>query len=118
VPTVSTAGAISLVEPFLVSYYGNGEARSVDNPLDTVTTKDRFGLAQPEVVVDGERYRLDVRFRMLTPGELARAQGFPSDYRFQGTKTQQVKQIGNAVPCGLARALVGAAMKQDKLIKC
>ena len=112
VPTVCGSGCVALVEPFLVSYYGNGEARDINNPLDTVTTRDRFGLAQPEVVVDGERYRMDVRFRMLTPGELAKAQGFPGDYQFTGTKTEQVKQIGNAVPCGLSRALVGCALRQ------
>jgi len=111
-PTVSTAGAIALVEPFLVEYYGNGEARSASEPLPTVTTHDRFGLVQPEVIVDGQRYRLDIRFRMLTAGELAGAQGFPSGYQFTGTKTEQVKQIGNAVPCGFARALVLAQLTQ------
>ena len=111
-PTVSTAGAIALVEPFMVEYYGNGEARSASEPLPTVTTHDRFGLVRPEVVVDGHRYRLDIRFRMLTAGELAGAQGFPVGYQFTGTKTEQVKQIGNAVPCGFARALVLAQLTQ------
>lgn len=106
VPTVSTAGAIGLVQPFLVEYYGTGGCRSVDVPLGTATTKPRFGLAQPEVVVDGQRYHLDVRFRMIQPHELAAAQGFPKGYQFSGTKTEVVRQIGNAVPCGLAKALV------------
>jgi DNA (cytosine-5)-methyltransferase 1 len=48
---------------------------------------------------------------MLQPRELAGAQGFPDDYQFTGTKTDQVKQIGNAVPCGLARALVEAVLR-------
>lgn len=113
VPTVATAGAIALVEPFLVEYYGTGGARRVTEPLGTVTTKPRFGLAMPEVVHNGQRYRLDVRFRMLQPHELAGAQGFPSDYRFTGTKSEMVKQIGNAVPCGLARAIVRAVLSKD-----
>lgn len=108
VPTVSTAGAIGLIEPFLVEYYGTGGSRRVTEPLGTVTTKPRFGLAMPEVVHNGQKYLLDVRFRMLQPAELAAAQGFPSGYRFTGTKTDVVKQIGNAVPCGLSRALVTA----------
>jgi DNA (cytosine-5)-methyltransferase 1 len=115
-PTVSTAGAIALVEPFLVEYYGNGRAQSVNEPLGTATTRDRFGLARPQVVVDGNRYVLDIRFRMLQAHELAAAQGFPRDYQFSGTKTQAIKQIGNAVPRHLARALVLAAVSQNNQI--
>jgi len=112
-PTVATAGAIALVEPFLVKYYGTGGARPVDEPLDTVTTKHRHALVRPTVVVDGQEYRLDIRFRMLQPHELAAAQGFRPDYVFSGTKTDQVKQIGNAVPRRLARALVAATLTQQ-----
>lgn len=111
-PTVATDGAIALVEPFLVEYYGTGKAQSVKLPLGTATCKARFGLVRPVVVVDGKRYLLDVRFRMLQPHELAAAQGFRRDYKFTGTKTEQVKQIGNAVPRRLARALVLAVQSQ------
>jgi len=41
------------------------------------------------------------------------AQGFARDYKFLGTKTQQVKQIWNAVPRQLAEALVTAFRTQD-----
>jgi DNA (cytosine-5)-methyltransferase 1 len=109
-PTVATAGAIGLVEPFLGEFYGNGGTRSCEKPLGTVTTHDRCGLAMPEVMVEGKRYLLDVRFRMLQPGELAAAQGFRGDYKFAGNRTEQVRQIGNAVPRTLARALVLAAL--------
>jgi len=111
-PTVATAGAIALVEPYLVKFYGTGTAASVDNPLDTCTAKARFGLARPMVIVNGERYLLDIRFRMLQPHELAGAQGFKRGYQFSGTKTEQVKQIGNAVPRRLARALCLAVVSQ------
>jgi DNA (cytosine-5)-methyltransferase 1 len=112
-PTVSTAGAIALVEPFLVSFYGNGQPHNIDDPAPTVTCKDRFGLVRPVVEIDGNRYLLDIRFRMLQPHELALAQGFPKGYQFTGTKTDQVKQIGNAVPRRLARAIVGAVLSQN-----
>jgi DNA (cytosine-5)-methyltransferase 1 len=112
-PTVTTDGAIGLVEPFLVSYYGTGGARSTKDPLDTVTTKDRHALVRPVVIVNGERYQLDIRFRMLQPHELAAAQGFRRGYKFTGTKSDQVKQIGNAVPRRLARALCLAALSQQ-----
>jgi DNA (cytosine-5)-methyltransferase 1 len=112
-PTVSTAGAIALVEPFLVSFYGTGQAHDLEAPAPTVTCKDRFGLVRPVIEIDGNRYLLDIRFRMLQPHELALAQGFPAGYQFSGTKTDQVKQIGNAVPRRLARALVAAVLSQN-----
>jgi hypothetical protein len=34
-------------------------------------------------------------------------------YQFSGTKTDQVKQIGNAVPRRLARAIVAAVLSQN-----
>jgi DNA (cytosine-5)-methyltransferase 1 len=113
-PTVTTDGAIGVVEPFLMKYYGAATgAQSVNDPLDTVTAKERHALVRPTVVINGERYLLDIRFRMLQPHELAGAQGFPKTYKFAGTKTDQVKLIGNAVPRRMARALVLAAITQQ-----
>src|SRR6185437_8027778 len=230
VPTIATAGAISLIEPSLVSYYGNSDqATSVDRPLPTVTTKARFGLCEPMVVklygtsstasvedpvptvtaggthlglcepfivpqfgeadgqlprlhdiaaplpavtshgagalvqplvlqmaqvgrndggmvrdagqplptitahnntavatptlapsgegvdprrlveIDGQVYALDIRFRMLTNKELARAMGFEG-YQFTGNVGEVTRQIGNAVAVNLAAALVTAIL--------
>jgi DNA (cytosine-5)-methyltransferase 1 len=50
---------------------------------------------------------------MFQPHELAGAMGFPRGYRFSGTKTDIVRQIGNAVPCGLAFSLVASAVSRD-----
>jgi DNA (cytosine-5)-methyltransferase 1 len=112
-PTVTGSREIGVAKPFLIQYYGNSTgSRDVDRPLDTVTTKERFGLVQPIVEIEGKKYHLDIRFRMLQPHELAAAQGFPRGYLFEGNKSEQVKQIGNAVPCGLARALVLSVMSQ------
>jgi DNA (cytosine-5)-methyltransferase 1 len=101
-PTICTDGAIALCEPFLVKYYGTGGANSINTPLDTITTKDRFLLVEPK---SGRAVaELDILFRMLKPHELAAAMSFPSDYKFTGNVGDQVKQIGNAVPVQLARA--------------
>jgi DNA (cytosine-5)-methyltransferase 1 len=86
---------------------------SVANRLPTVTANDRFGLVELEVT----RYYLDIRFRMLQPGELARAQGFPDEYTFTGTKKEQVKQIGNAVPPNTAVALILECINVDTKAK-
>lgn len=110
-PTVATSNQFGLIEPFLVEYYGTGGAASVDAPLSTQTTKDRFGLAQPLVFdAGGQKYLLDIRFRMLQPHELAAAMSFPKDYLFAGNREEKVKQIGNAVPVLTAAALCEALL--------
>ncbi len=106
-PAVATANQHGLVQPYLIKYYGSGDgAISVDAPLPTITTKDRFGLIEPlYFLITDQLYMLDILFRMLLPHELAAAQGFRAGYRFTGKREDVVKQIGNAVPCNLARAL-------------
>jgi DNA (cytosine-5)-methyltransferase 1 len=116
-PTVHTSGAIALLEAYYVKYYGSGGAASLKKPLDTITTKDRFALVCPEVVIQGRRARVRFRWRMLQPHELAAGQGFPKDYRFAGNKSEQTKQIGNAVPPGLARSLVLALLTQKSDVR-
>lgn len=107
-PTQDTSNRFALIEPFIVKYYGNGIAKDLSQPLDSVTTRDRFMLVCPK---SGEFIaELDILFRMLQPGELAAAQGFPSHYQFTGTREEQVKQIGNAVPVNIATALCRALL--------
>lgn len=111
--TISCSGAHHAeVQAFLVKYFSTGTAKPVTEPLDTITTKERFGL----VTIHGEDYIItDIRMRMLTPRELFRAQGFPESYIIDHDsegrpypKSKQVARCGNAVtppvPCALVRA--------------
>lgn len=102
-PTVAAAGAISVSAPFIVKFYGTANTADPDNPLPTVTCKDRFGVVHT--------FGLDVRFRMLQPHELAAAMSFPKDYVFQGSKKDQVRMIGNAVAVKTAKNMVMAVLK-------
>jgi DNA (cytosine-5)-methyltransferase 1 len=93
-----------LVTPFLVQYNGTPEhsAKSVKKPLPTLTSRARYALCDPAVYP----YGIDLRYRMLDPPETKQAQGFPADYDLAGsTKKSRRKQIGNAVPVGMATAL-------------
>lgn len=102
VPTLDTQNRFGLAEPYLVEFHKSDEGvQSVDKPLPTQTTKDRFALVQPQA----HGAVLDIRFRMLTPKELAKAMSFPDDYKFAGNREQVVKQIGNAVAVKTAEAL-------------
>lgn len=102
---------IACVQPFLIRYNGTSQAFSVADPISTIDTHDRLGLVRPMLVeAGGQRYLLDILFRMLTVKELAAAHSFPSDYFFAGNKSEQVKQIGNSVPVRLAEALARQAL--------
>jgi len=102
------------VQAFLIKYYGTGGAVSLEEPLDAITSKARFGL----VTIKGQDYQIvDIGMRMLEPHELYRCQGFPADYIHEFInpatgkplpKHAQVRMVGNSVPPGLARALVQA----------
>lgn len=51
-PTQTTAQSMGVVvPPFLVNYYGTGQASSLDNPIPTVPTRDRHGLVVPPFLV-------------------------------------------------------------------
>lgn len=104
--TICTKQEHCLVKPMLVQYYGNGHAVPLSDPIPTLTTKDRYALVNPKY----SNYELG--FRMLQPNELAAATGFPSNYKFAGTKVEVVKQIGNAVPPNFAKAIFGQILKE------
>ncbi|MBG9882817.1 DNA cytosine methyltransferase [Bacillus paralicheniformis] len=116
-PTITAGGLhVGEVRAFLTKYYGSDIGQSLDNPLHTVTTKDRFGL----VTIKGENYQIaDIGMRMLQPHELFAAQGFPSDYvidrdinEVKYSKAKQVERCGNAVPPPFAEHLVRANLPE------
>lgn len=61
------------------------------------------------IAKDGYWYIHPLEPRTLTVREAARLQTFPDDYRFAGGRSDAFRQIGNAVPPALARA-VGVAL--------
>lgn len=108
-PTITGANRGELA--FISAQHGErpGQAprtHDLSEPVPTIAATGHVDLVQP-----GEHY--DILFRMLEPHELAAAMGFIGDgetYQFAGTKTEQVKQIGNAVSVRMMRAVVGALL--------
>lgn len=87
-------GRATFGDRFLIPYFGNTKiSRSVDRPIGTITTKDRYA------IVDGGR------MRMVNTREATTFMGFPADYVLTGTDTEKKKQLGNAVPVQLARGV-------------
>ncbi|KVG33822.1 DNA cytosine methyltransferase [Burkholderia diffusa] len=118
--TISAGGTHHAeVRAFLIKYYGNEkDGVELREPLHTVPTHDRFGL----VTIHGEDYAIvDIGMRMLTPRELARAQGFPDSYVLDPivngkplSKSAQVRMIGNSVCPDVAAALIRANFAHEQ----
>ena len=66
------------------------------------------------LTIGGALYVLvDIGLRMLTPRELARAQGFPDSYVLTGTRSAQIARIGNSVCPPVVEALVRALFADE-----
>lgn len=111
-PTITGANRGELA--FITAQHGErpGQAprvHDIGDPAPTIAASGHVDLVEPDV--SGQTY--DILFRMLEPHELAAAMGFNTDeaiYEFAGTKTEKIKQIGNAVSVAKMKACVGAIM--------
>lgn len=99
---------------FILKYYGNNDAHSLNEPLHTITTKERFALV---TVHFKNGVIVDICMRMLQPHELFAAQGFPEGYIHEVidqdtgrrlSKASQVRMCGNSVSPLVVKALVEA----------
>lgn len=114
IPTVTAGGThIAEVRSHLMKYHGASIGQSVDRPMGTQTTRDRFAevrtLLARHGVDPGPHAIRDIGMRMLLPRELFLAQGFPPEYWIDDLpKREQVRLCGNSVPPDIAEAIVRA----------
>lgn len=73
----------------------------------------RFASNKPAPTIDtGHRHHFHYKYnRVPTVRECARLQSFPDDFIFLGNKTQQFRQVGNAVPPLMAQAIAAQIKK-------
>lgn len=89
---------------FIMVYYGTdgaGGFQTMDRPLRTVTTLDRFAYVRP----NGKGHEM----RMLQPTELAAAMGFPVSHKWpDASRRERIHLTGNAVCPPVMRDVVKA----------
>ena len=86
------------IEERTKSIYSGTWSRMIEDDI-SVTITTRYDTPS------SGRFTHPILDRCITTREAARIQSFPDTFRFYGNKTSQMKQVGNAVPPLLAKAI-------------
>lgn len=83
----------------VIPYRSGNQPKTAGEPLHTLSGKTTTALLEPTPVLE------DCHYRMIQPREQLLAQRFPADYIVLGNKGEQTMQAGNAVSCNVAQWL-------------
>ena len=119
----ASPGGFAAVETKVVQYEPGADLRHWPKIRDLLNQYCGYNLEENQAVllrIGGTWYYIaDIGLRMLTPGELYKAMGFPADYIIDRDYTgheypraKQVARCGNAVPPPFATALVRANLPE------
>lgn len=131
-PTAMSLARYAAIKPGGNRHDLRGEYRTIDGESVYLSTEawdrhntgagdvmGRLRRGEPAVTIRTEfykpekgRYLHPTKDRPLTHLEAALIQGFPMDYKWCGSKVQIARQIGNAVPIGLAEAIAKVIHKR------
>jgi len=93
-----------------------GRVQNLSQPSNTVSSH----LAKVSLSSFDPVLKINGRYRMYTPREVARIQSFPEEYELIGSKTRLYRALGNAVPpvlmWHLTREVINAIKVTDKNI--
>jgi DNA (cytosine-5)-methyltransferase 1 len=141
-PYLTTDGQGGPMAAFVAKHYTGVVGSDLRDPLGTITAVDHHALVsvrlrpvgaesdedavcrgwvrerlgrEATVRLQGVRhYVADVGHRMLTPGELFAAQGFPADLKRLGSIATQIRLCGNSVSPPVAAAVIRARSKRGR----
>lgn len=103
---------------FITAYFNSGghpetQNQSINKPLNTILAdRNKHAL----VTADHEGFDFDIKMRFLSAEELASIMGFPEGYfnrpGLRLSKKSIIRMVGNAVPVGMAKALIETCTSQ------
>ncbi len=90
-----------------------GEPMFINNPANTMNA-DPYLVTGKRKRVEGKAVLTSMgerRYRRLTVEECLKLQGFPDGFKVVGNQTEQYRQVGNAVPPAMGRAIAAAVRR-------
>lgn len=105
VPTQQAILTSKSFQAFLSYYYGFHTTSSLEEALNTVTTRDRAAISTTAPEIE------DCYYRTLKAHEVQRAMAFSDDYIVLGNSRNKVKQLGNAVTPPVMKWIAEQCMK-------
>ena len=99
IPTVATKGAIHLIQPSIIEYYGDIRVHDVDSPITTITQRIKHSLVSPHLIrYNGTSTAHDVEQPLTTVTAQGRKHGLVDPILIQYYGNGESTDVENPVP--------------------